>query len=306
MSSRCPDRSGGLASALLGLLALVLVLGAHSAVAESTRELRVCADPDNPPFSSSDASGFENRIAQLLAADLHAQLRYTWLAQRRGFIRNTLDARFCDVVIGWPADAQGVLTTAAYYRAGYQFVYRSDRLTALGSFDDPRLREIAIGVPLVGNDMAATPPGQALARRGITANVIGYGVFGEGTASARMIDALAAGTIDIALLWGPQAGYYTRQSHGRYVMQPAIENDARAGVRSEFDMAFAVRKDDAALRNELERARQRLQPELERVLDSYGVPRSSGILDERARGPGMPVVAPAALPVPAVYSGGAR
>jgi hypothetical protein len=121
-----------------------------------------------------------------------------------------------------------------------------------------------------------------------------------------MIDALAAGTIDIALLWGPQAGYYTRQSHGRYVMQPAIENDARAGVRSEFDMAFAVRKDDAALRNELERARQRLQPEFERVLDAYGVPRSSGILDERARGPDMPVAAPAALPVPAVYSGGAR
>ena len=128
--------------------------------------LRVCADPNNLPFSNDRGEGFENKIAELIAAELGAELKYTWWAQRRGFVRNTLKAGDCDL---WPGVISGfelLATSRPYYRSTYVFVTREDRDLDIASFDDPRLRQLTIGVQMIGNDAMNTPPAHALARRG--------------------------------------------------------------------------------------------------------------------------------------------
>ena len=150
--------------------ALLLLLLATTAGA---RELRVCADPNNLPYSNARGEGFENRIVELIAKDLGADVRYTWWAQRRGFLRNTLLANECDVVAG-VASSMGMLgTTYPYYRSSYVFVSRADRRLDVHSLDDPRLKQWTIGVQLVGDDGANTPPAHALARRGAPLHVVG-------------------------------------------------------------------------------------------------------------------------------------
>ena len=147
-------------------LTCVLALLACCSRVES-RDLVVCADPDNLPFSHQDGSGFENRIAELVAQDLQARLVYRWLPLRRGVVRKTLGARLCDVLMGVPADPAGVATTIPYYRSSYALVTRTDWGAPVSSFDDARIRASRIGVPLIGADGAAVPPASALARRGI-------------------------------------------------------------------------------------------------------------------------------------------
>jgi mxaJ protein len=146
---------------------LAVLVGAFLLCTAATQggELRVCADPNNLPFSNDKGEGFENKIVELIARDLGATVVYTWWAQRRGFVRNTLRAQECDL---WPGIASGiemVVATRPYYRSTYVFVTRSDRHLDISSFDDPRLRTLTIGVQMVGNAMN-TPPAHALARRG--------------------------------------------------------------------------------------------------------------------------------------------
>jgi mxaJ protein len=268
MSSRCIKVRSARFDALL--LAAVSAAALAALPGSSRTPLRVCADPDNPPFSREDQSGFENRIAALVARALDADVRYYWWPQRRGFVRNTLDAGVCDVIVGIPAGSAGVLTTAPYYRAGYVFAYRAERVPMLRSFDDPRLVRLRIGVPLVGNDMAASPPGAALARRGIVDNVIGYPPLGSTPVAQRMLDALADGTIDVALLWAPQAGYFAARAPFEVTLAPAY--DPRGAAPAAFPMAMAVRKDDAALRDTLDAALTRIHPQIEAVLREYAGP----------------------------------
>ena len=267
MSSRF--REGG--RARLGALVLAAASAAAIAGLPGTiaGPLRVCADPANPPFSSTDETGFENRIARVIAAELGTDVQYYWWPQRRGFLRNTLDAHVCDVVIGVPAQLEGVLTTPAYYHAGYVFAFRPDRAPGLRSYDDPRLAQLRVGVPLVGNDMAATPPGHALAQRGLTDNVIGYAPLGSTSTAERMVAALADGTLDVALLWAPQAEYYARRQDFEIVLVPA--HDAKASAQDTFAMAMGVRRDDAALRDTLAAALARAAPRIDAVLREYGV-----------------------------------
>lgn len=159
--------------ALLGAAGLVGGIAPGERADAADRELRVCADPNNLPFSNQQGQGFENRIAELVAEELDARLSYTWWAQRRGFIRNTLNAGACDLVIGVPAGYELVETTAAYYRSAYVYVYRADRGLDLRSMRDPRLRQLRIGVHLIGDDGANPPPAHALGRQGIVDNVVG-------------------------------------------------------------------------------------------------------------------------------------
>jgi len=249
---------------------VVLFAAIGFAVTGDARELRVCADPDNLPFSREDGSGFENRIADLVAAHLHADLRYFWLPDRRGFLRKTLNAHACDLVMGLPAESERALTTPAYYRGTYVFVYRGDRTARLDSLDDPRLRTLRIGVALVGNDLAATPPAMALAQRGIVGNVTGFPMFAEQSIGQRMTDAVRNGAIDVAVLWGPQAGYYARRGGPALTVTPIAPSPGVAGT---FDIAMGVRRDDAALRDEIAGALAVLKPQIDAVLDSYAVAR---------------------------------
>jgi mxaJ protein len=268
MSSRSPDRRG---ARLAGFLLVAVSAAALAVVPGSGRApLRVCADPDNLPFSRQDQSGFENRIAALVARALDADVRYYWWPQRRGFVRNTLDANVCDVIVGIPAGSPGVLTTAPYYRAGYVFAYRPERVQALRSFDDPRLARLRVGVPLIGNDMAASPPGAALARRGMVDNVIGYPPLGSTTVSERMLAALEDGTLDVALLWAPQAAYFAARLPFPVTLAPAF--DPQGVAPAAFAMAMAVRKDDTALRDALDVALERAHADIDAVLAEYGVP----------------------------------
>ena len=242
------------------------------------RKLRVCADPNNLPFSNERREGFENRIAEVLARDLHAQLEYTWWAQRRGYIRNTLKAGQCDLIVGVSKDVDMLMTTAPYYRSAYVFVYRKDRGIEIDSFDSPQLKKLTVGVQLIGDDYANTPPAHALARRGIVANVRGYRVtedYSKPNPPARIIEAVAAGEIDVAIAWGPLAGYFaTRQNVPLAIKIVSTESDGPM-LPLAYDISLGMRHGDKEFRREIETSMQRNREAIDRILDEYGVPRAS-------------------------------
>jgi mxaJ protein len=243
------------------------------AAAAQPRELCVCADPDNLPFSHENGSGFENRIARLVADEMGAKLRYEWLPLRRGFVRKTMGAGLCDVFIGVPKDFEHLLTTRPYYRSSYVFV---DGLRARGveNFNDPRLKSLTIGVQLVGNDLAATPPAYALAMNGHVENVRGFTIYGNRPVAQRMIEALASGELDAALIWGPQAGYFAKRSTTPLELRVARSPPRLAELPFEFDMAMGVRRDDRALRDELDAIIDRRRTDIDAILAAYSVPRT--------------------------------
>jgi quinoprotein dehydrogenase-associated probable ABC transporter substrate-binding protein len=228
-------------------------------------ELRVCAEPDNLPYSHADESGFENRIARVLAAELNATLRYTWFLQRRAFVRKT--AGLCEVFIGVPSDFERLATTRPYYRSTYVFVHRKD--IAAPSFDGD-LKSLRIGVQLPGNDLAATPPGHALARRGAIDNVTGFPVYGERPAAERIVDAIARGELDAAVVWGPAAAHFAHRRE--LLVQPA---SPPPGLEVPFDFAIAVgiRRGNHELRDALDGALERRKRDIDAILDEYRVPR---------------------------------
>jgi mxaJ protein len=238
------------------------------------RELRVCADPDNLPYSQEDGSGFENRIAALVASELHASLSYAWLPQRRGFVRKTLNAQLCDVIIGVPEHFELVRTTDPYYRSVFVFAYRADRGADYRTFDDAMLAKARIGVQLVGDDLAATPPGHALALRGLVNNVVGYVVYGDRPQAERMIDAVANEELDVAVLWGPQAAYFARRQRVPIKLTPAHAPADLFGMPFEYSIAMGVRKADVILQQDLNAVIPRRRPDIDAILREYGVPRA--------------------------------
>lgn len=241
------------------------------------KPLAVCADPNNLPFSNAAGQGFENKIVQLIAADLHRPVVYTWWAQRRGYVRNTLTARKCDL---WPGVASGVemlATTQPYYRSSYVFVTRADRRLDIKSFDDPRLKRLVIGVQMVGNDAQNTPPAHALARRGVTQNVRGYMLYGDyarANPPAAIIEAVDKGDIDVAVAWGPLAGYFAKTARHRLritPVQPWLDGPQWPMV---FDISMGVRKDDFAFRRQLDGLLTKESPRIDAILTAYGVPKA--------------------------------
>jgi mxaJ protein len=240
------------------------------------RVLRVCADPNNLPFSNARLEGFENRIADLLARDLHARVEYRWWAQRRGFVRNTLRAGQCDVILGIPSGFELAQATRPYYRSSYVFVSRRDRRYRIESFDDPVLRRLRIGVHLVGDDGANTPPAHALANRGIVTNVRGYTLYGDyrqESPPSRLIEAVAKGEVDVAVAWGPLAGYYAPKQKVPLTIVPVSPQIDLPFLPFVFDIALGVRRGETAFRNELDAILRKRDAEIVRILDDYGVPR---------------------------------
>ena len=240
--------------------------------------LRVCADPNNLPFSNHQGTGFENRLASLVAHDLGATVEYTWWAQRRGFVRNTLKAGSCDVIMGVPTGMDMVLRTAPYYRSTYVFVTRRDRGLTIRSLDDSVLRRVRVGVQLIGDDGANTPPAHALARRGIVQNVKGYTVYGDyakESPPSRIIDAVAKGEVDVAIAWGPMAGYWARRSAVPLALTP-VEPVRDGRFPFVFDIALGVRRGDTTFRATLDSILTRRRGEIHRLLTEYGVPLVGG------------------------------
>jgi mxaJ protein len=241
---------------------------------------RVCADPNNLPFSSSDRSGFENKLADIVAADLGKDVSYTWRPQRRAFIRNTLNADQCDAIMGVPAKLDLVTTSQPYYRSTYVFVYRSDHgLDRLNSILDPRLRKLAIGVQLIGDDGYNTPPSHALSEQGIVTNLVGYTVYGDyrqPDPPSRIVDAVENGTVDIAAVWGPLAGYFARRSPVGLTLTPISDTEQFKPLLFDYDISIGVRKGNTVLKTQIDDALTRHRSEITRLLEQYGVPLVNG------------------------------
>lgn len=237
--------------------------------------LRVCADPNNLPFSNEKQEGFENKLAQVVAHDLGTTLEFVWRPQRRAFVRNGLTEGRCDLVMGVPADFDPVRATRAYYSSTYVFVYRADRGYHIASLTDPALRRVKIGVHLVGDDYQNPPPAAALAALGITKNVQGYSIFGDydlPNPPARLIEAVASGEVDVAIVWGPLAGYFaTRQSVPLTVVPVPAAGDP-TGQPWIFPIAMGVRRRDVGLAQALDRILTAEQPAVRKLLTDYGVP----------------------------------
>lgn len=261
------------------LLAAVAVAIAGIACATSEaqprRALRICADPNNLPFSNERQEGFENRIAEMLAEELDARLEYAWWAQRRGFIRNSLRAGECDVVMGVPSSFELALPTSPYYRSTYVFVYRADRGLTIRSMDDSVLRTLLVGVHVVGDDYTNTPPAHALGARGIVGNVRGYSMYddySQPNPPARLIEAVARGDVDVAIAWGPTAGYFAPRQDVPLELVPVSPQIDLPFLPFVFDIALGVRRGEDSLKAELERALANRRPQIDSILDAYGVP----------------------------------
>lgn len=233
--------------------------------------LRVCADPNNLPFTNSAGEGFENKLASLIARDQGTTVEYVWWPQRRNFIRDTLEMRRCDVMMGLPADDTEAATTKPYYRSTYVFVTRRDARIRVRSFDDPRLKTMRIGVQLIGDDDASSPPAHALSRRGIIRNLVGYSVYGEGRGDS-LVTAVARGEVDIASAWGPQAGYFSaRQSVPLNLVpvSPALDGNF---LPQTFAISMAARRGETTTIRMLNRFIDTHRPEIARLLAEYHVP----------------------------------
>lgn len=247
------------------------------AIEASTPVLRVCADPNNLPFSNERLEGFENRLAELVADELGASVTYVWWAQRRGFLRHTLNAGVCDLIVGLPTGFEQVLTTQPYYSSSYVFVSRRDRRLDLRSLDDERLKTLRIGVTLVGDDGANPPPAHALSRRGLIRNVVGYSVFGDyltESPPARIVEAVARGDIDVAVAWGPMAGYFASRQAVPLEITVLPPVDGERELPFAFSISMAVRRDDVALHERVNAVIERRHTDVAAILASYGVPIS--------------------------------
>jgi mxaJ protein len=280
MSSLFPDSSmrGPLSEVALLALAFCTLLPAcdRARAATASNELKVCADPNNLPFSNERQEGFENKIADLIARDLNEKVRYTWWAQRRGFVRNTLNARECDVLIGVPSSFERASTTAPYYRSTYVFVTRRDRHLEIASFDDPILKRLTIGVQMIGDDFTNTPPAHALSQRHIVSNVRGYSVYGDyrqPNPPARIIDAVARGDVDVAVAWGPLAGYFAQHQSVPLEITPVSPQIDLPFLPFVYDISMGVRRGDNALRDRLNTIIAQRRGEIDEILKQYGVPR---------------------------------
>jgi mxaJ protein len=251
----------------LALSALLL-----SSVALAHERLVVCADPDNMPFSNRAGDGLENKLAQVIAHDLHAQLEYYWWPQARGFVRKTLNDDKCELWPGVATRLDTLLTTRPYYESSYVFVTRSDRALSHLTLDDPRLGTLSIGVQMIGNDATNTPPAHALARRGLVDNVHGYMVYArDDHAGPPILAAVANKQLDVALVWGPTAGYFAHRSSVPLHLEPVVPS-----VDGQWPMGYGVsvgvRRDHAALRDRIEAVLEHEKPRVEALLRSYRVP----------------------------------
>jgi mxaJ protein len=257
---------------LTGAVCMLHLLGGAAGTQDPQHDFRVCADPNNLPFSNLHEQGFENKIALLLSSALQEKLSYTWWVERDDLAKNTLNANRCDLLLGVPVGLEDVLTTQPYYRSTYVFVSRKDRHLNLQSLYDSRLAKLRIGVHVLGDSLS--PPDEAPARQGIRSQVVGYsmlGVYGEPNPPARLIDAVENKDVDVAIVWGPLAGYFAQHEAAPLDIVP-VSPDHVGMVPFSYEMAMAVRKDNLALRDRLNQVIASKSKEIRVILASYGVP----------------------------------
>jgi quinoprotein dehydrogenase-associated probable ABC transporter substrate-binding protein len=231
-------------------------------------ELRVCADPANMPFSNEKGEGFENKLAELVGGVLKIPVTYTWFPQATGFIRNTLGAKKCDIVMGYAQGDELVLNTNHYYSSGYALIVRADsELASVESLEDTRLKDKSIGI------IAGTPPATNLAIYGLLGKVRPFQLMVDRryfSPAEDMVAQIASGELEAGLLWGPIGGYYAKQSKTPLKVIPLVKE--RQGPRMIYRITMGVRQSDANWKRELNRIIAEHQGEIDAILDSYGVP----------------------------------
>jgi quinoprotein dehydrogenase-associated probable ABC transporter substrate-binding protein len=230
--------------------------------------LRVCADPANMPFSNDKEQGFENKIADLLARKLNVPVIYTWFPQAIGFVRNTLGARKCDLVIGFPQGDELVQNTNAYYRSAYALVYRTDSpLAGVATLDDPRLKGKSIGV------IARTPPVTIMAMNGLLGTAESFQLVVDRRYSSpgeEMVAAVANGELDAGVLWGPIGGYYAKLSPVPMSVVPLVKETK--GPRMAFRITMGIRPREPDWKHKLNNLIATSQDEINAILLDFGVP----------------------------------
>ena len=260
-----------------GAIALLAALLLGSCTHEKV--ITACADPNNLPFSNRAGQGFENKLAEMIASDLHAKLQYVWWAQRRGYVRNTLNDAKCDFWPGIGSNVEMAATSRPYYRSTYVFVSRvSDKLARL-TLDDPRLRKLRIGVQMVGDDFSNTPPAHALTRRGIVGNIRGYMLYGDyrqPSPSSEIVRAVERGDVEVALVWGPLAGYFAARSPVPLRLEPVTPWMDDMQWPMQFDVSVGVRRDNQRLLKEIDAVLDRRSGDIRGLLEAYHVPLVGG------------------------------
>ena len=233
----------------------------------TTSILRVCADPENLPYSNRALQGFENRIVDLVAEKLGLEVRYTWFPQSIGFVRNTLRVRDCDLISGITTTSEKVQNTNPYYHSVYTMVYRKESGIDATTMSDPQLRDLRLGV------VAGTPPVDVIVQLGLLGNIRPYQLVTDTRrhkpARQAILD-VANGVTDVAFIWGPIAAYYAREAEHELVLMPLVSEDQK--VRLNFRVSMAVRYNEIDWKHEINRVLGELQPEIDAILREYGVP----------------------------------
>jgi len=258
-------------SKALTLFALCSTTAAFAA----TPILRVCADPNNMPFSNQARQGFENQLAELVANDLGMQVSYFWFPQREKFFDKTLNAGNCDVVMEVPSGIPVAATTIPYYQSSYVFVSRRDRHLHIKSMDDPRLRHLRIGVHITGDEDSNLPPVNALTSRGIVQNLVGYSLYGklsEKNPPSDLIQAVVNKDVDVAIAWGPMAGYFAKHSRVPLEVTPVDVVSPNPELPFTFAISMGVRRGDTKLQQQLNVEIQHRESDIRQLLVTYDVP----------------------------------
>jgi mxaJ protein len=235
---------------------------------EDPTEFRVCADPDNMPYSNMKREGFEDKIAELLAKDLNKKLVYTYAYNRQGFYRNTINANRCDVIISTTSDNDALRTSKPYYRSGHVFVYRKDSGYNIKDWTSPDLKKGIIGI------VGESPVSRPLSDYGLMANARPYRMQRDlNYPSSYLIDDLAKGEIDVAVIWGPIGGYFAKQSKVPMEVVPIPEyEDTNVKGKTYWNISIATRKKDKERMKELQASIDRNQDAIMKILDEYGIP----------------------------------
>jgi quinoprotein dehydrogenase-associated probable ABC transporter substrate-binding protein len=256
------------------LLLSLPTAGALAQTAELTArsELRVCADPSDLPFSNQAGEGFENKIAQLIGQDLNVPVNYVWFPQVGGFVRNTLRAHQCDLVMG-AVSGDGIMEdTNPYYHSGYMIVSRTDSGLQAHAVGDPALAEKRIGL------VAATPPTDLLLKHKLMPHVTSYALAVDtryDSPPRAMLQDIVDGKLDVGLVWGPIAGYYIK--HDKLPLTAVFLDGEEGSTRLDFRIAMGVRANEPEWRRRINQAIDHHQAEIAALLAEYGVPQ----LDEQ-------------------------
>jgi len=247
---------------------------------EDPKEFRVCADKDNLPFSNDKFEGFENKIAELIAQDLGKEIKYQFWYDRLGFVRNTLNAHRCDVIMGTVAGNDMMLTSKPYFRSGYVFVYKKSSGYNIKDWDSPDLHKGIIGV------VGQTPPSRPINDKGLMENSRPYRIMRDlNLPPSFMIDDLVKGDIDIAIVWGPIGGYFAKKAPVEMVVVPAPEYEQENPHGKEYwNISVGVRKKEKTRIAEINEVLQRRQADIMKILDDYGIPHVP-VVDERKAAP---------------------